>query len=480
MSISQEESDLGFYIDKIGNKRFNFNKFAHYISYNYNLICVGEKTYFLYHKGVYIPIAYQRLTSMMYKTLYSYSNIWSASLEENYARALERVSYYSGKMNNYKHLINLKNCMFNINTFTAIEHDERYYSTIQLAAAYDENADCKEFLKFMDSVFAGDKELISVVQEMIGYCLTSDTQAQCFFILYGSGANGKSVLCNIIKRLVGKNNYSAIPISDLGHSFSRAELQNKVLNISAENEAPNGKPYNSQYIKSISSGDEIKAEFKGKDVFSFSPFCKLLFAVNTLPNFNDKTYGFLRRIKIIPFKQCFSVSDGTADIHLEEKLTEELSGIFNWAVEGLKRLRNNDYKFSPCKAMDEELKKYNELINPYVAFWDECIIYTPNNEEEKVSKKNFYDGYRLWCIRNNHLNAAKVTARKFWIDINEVLVQKKLTAFKFKKTDGGTRFVLGVKFIDTSLLPQCVIRPKMPEKEEELIDVDEIDYLSEL
>ena len=84
MSISQEESDLGFYIDKIGNKRFNFNKFAHYISYNYNLICVGEKTYFLYHKGVYIPIAYQRLTSMMYKTLYSYSNIWSASLEENY------------------------------------------------------------------------------------------------------------------------------------------------------------------------------------------------------------------------------------------------------------------------------------------------------------------------------------------------------------------------------------------------------------
>lgn len=266
----------------------------------------------------------------------------------------------------------------------------------------------------------------------------------------------------------------------MGHSFSRAELQNKVLNISAENEAPNGKPYNSQYIKSISSGDEIKAEFKGKDVFSFSPFCKLLFAVNTLPNFNDKTYGFLRRIKIIPFKQCFSVSDGTADIHLEEKLTEELSGIFNWAVEGLKRLRNNDYKFSPCKAMDEELKKYNELINPYVAFWDECIIYTPNNEEEKVSKKNFYDGYKLWCIRNNHLNAAKVSARKFWIDINEVLVQKKLTAFKFKKTDGGTRFVLGVKFIDTSLLPQCVIRPKMPEKEEELIDVDEIDYLSEL
>ena len=185
--------------------------------------------------------------------------------------------------------------MFNINTFTAIEHDERYYSTIQLAAEYDENADCKEFLKFMDSVFAGDKELISVVQEMIGYCLTSDTQAQCFFILYGSGANGKSVLCNIIKRLVGKNNYSAIPISDLGHSFSRAELQNKVLNISAENEAPNGKPYNSQYIKSISSGDEIKAEFKGKDVFSFSPFCKLLFAVNTLPNFNDKTYGFRSR-----------------------------------------------------------------------------------------------------------------------------------------------------------------------------------------
>lgn len=477
--LSSQESEMGFYLTKNNMRRFDFNKYAKYISQKYTLICVDTKTYYIYHNGVYFPLNYHRLTAMMYKTLMSVSNIWNTGLEENYTRALEHYCQYDGLLNPLKNLINLKNCMFDTHSFVASPHNPKYYSTIQLAVNYDENAICPEFMNFLKSVFADDDEIISVIQEIMGYCLTADTKAQCFFIFYGSGANGKSVLCNTIKKLVGKNNYSAVPISDLNHSFSRADLQNKMLNISTENESSNGKPYNSQYIKAISGGDEIKAEFKGKDVFSFAPFCKLIFAVNTLPNFNDKTYGFLRRIKIIPFTQNFSIDDGTADIHLEEKLEKELSGIFNWAVKGLKRLRDNNYKFSYSSAMQSELQKYNELINPYVAFWDECILYTPDNDNVKTSKKHLYEAFQHWCLKNNHINSSKVTARKFWIELNDVIIQKRLKPFKFKKTDGGTRFVMGIDFIDEEQRNPNIIRPKLPEKEYDLVD-DNIDYVNNL
>ena len=97
-------------------------------------------------------------------------------------------------------------------------------------------------------------------------------------------------------------------------------------------------------------------------------------------------------------------------VNKSKDINIKMIDVDNLIKERVNIINIDDNKFNEVKCELE--KKYNELINPYVAFWDECIIYTPNNEEEKVSKKNFYDGYKLWCIRNNHLNAAKVSAKK--------------------------------------------------------------------
>lgn len=377
---------------------------------------------------------------------------WCVKYENEYMSALERLCFCPQELNQHKNCINLKNGIYDLKKYKLHPHSSNYLSTIQLPIRYYSKADCPIFKKFLNDIFLGDIELINVMQEIIGYCLSVDMQAQCFFIFFGTGANGKSVLCNIIKEIVGNDNCSALPISDLGKSFSRADLLGKLLNISAENEADGNRPFNSQYIKSISGGDEIKAEFKGKDVFTFTPTCKLIFATNTLPKFNDKTTGFLRRVRIIPFNARFSIEEGTADINLEKKLQKELSGIFNWAILGLRRLRKNNYVFTKSKAMDEMLQEYKEMINPYIIFWNDCIIYNPDDVDTKTSKKSVFDTFVNWCLKNNHKNLSQVSARKFWYEISCVVEQLKLSPLRYKKTQ-NSRFVIGLS-LNLSELPK--------------------------
>jgi len=442
--ISSEMEERGFYETENG-LGFNGNTFAQYILNNFNIICTDRDSFYLYNEGVYKYIPIMEMKSVLQAILHEPCfGTWSISREESYMKSLERQCYYGDELNLYRDYINLQNCMFNTRTYKRRKHSPKFYSTIQLPISYDKEAECPQFKKFLDEIFLGDKELIDVMQEIIGYCLTTDMQAQTFFIFWGTGANGKSLLCNIIKKLVGEKNYSAIPISDLSKSFSRADLKGKLLNISAENEQTDNKPFNSQYIKSISGGDEIKAEFKGKDVFTFNPVCKLIFAVNTLPNFNDKTVGFLRRLKVIPFKARFSVEDGTADVFLEDKLTNELDGIFKWALQGLKRLRENNYRFSESNAMAEMLKEYQEILNPYVLYWEDNIIYHSTDTSIKIGKSEVFEDFKAWCMKNNHTNLAKVSTRKFWYDMSMLMEQLKLPPLQYKKTQ-GKRFVVGIE-----------------------------------
>jgi len=478
--LSEEMEARGFYETENG-LGFNGNIYAQYVLNEYNIICTDRDTFYLYNNGVYEFIPVMEMKSVLQEILHEPCfGTWTLAREESYIKSLERQCYYNGELNRYSNYINLKNCMFNTQTYKRKQHSPKFYSTIQLPISYDKEAECPQFKKFLSEIFLSDNELITVVQEIIGYCMTTDMQAQTFFIFWGTGANGKSLLCNIIKKLVGERNYSAIPISDLSKSFSRADLKGKLLNISAENEQTDNKPFNSQYIKSISGGDEIKAEFKGKDVFTFNPVCKLIFAVNTLPVFNDKTVGFLRRLKVIPFKARFSLEDGTADVFLEDKLTAELDGIFNWALEGLKRLRENNYKFSESKAMTEILKEYQEILNPYVLYWNDNVVYNETDTSVRVGKTEMFDDFKTWCIRNNHSNLAKVSTRKFWYDISMLMEQLKLSPLQFKKTQ-GKRFVLGIELKNSSQgRLQKVFSPKVSDLENDIGDCWEDEEAEEI
>lgn len=395
-------------------------------------------------------------------------------LEDNFkSRYVEICLYYiktlgfcTKKFNEYKNLICLRNCILNLETKETLPHSADYYFSRQLPVDYDKTADCPEFKKFLNDIFLGKQEIIKFVQELIGYILTNSTKAQCFFVFYGIGSNGKSVLANIIMYLVGEDNYSAVSIRDLTSNFSRAVLKDKSLNISTENEPHEGTMLDTQYVKAIASGDVIKAEEKFKPPFTFKPTCKLIFCTNTLPQFNDKSAGFLRRIKIIPFDAHFSIKDGTADVYLEEKLKNELSGILNFALEGLDRLIQNEYVFTESKSMAKLMNRYEKLTNPFDDFWGECItLKNRNTDLYENTKADFYSTFIQWCEDNKHKNYANISPRKFWQYFGEVMIRKTNKKIKFRKS-GADRYVTNV-FIKNKY---CYRKPKKVTRVKPVLD----------
>ena len=442
--LTKHQQRMGFYENRSGLLLLNSVQFANYLILIYGFILTPDDTWYIYSSGVFHQIVEREVLSIAMKELiHEFSDFYSKKLEAVYLEALKNLCFCKKELNSYKNLINLKNGMFDIETKKLLPHDRKYLSTIQLDIEYDKNAKCPLFKEFLIDIFNKDKSLCRVVQEIMGYTLYPDTPTHKFFLFYGSGANGKSVLLNIMLALVGKGNYTTLSIRDLSRTFARIEIKDKSLLCSSENESLSGKGFDSQYLKAISGGDEINAEHKGKPMITFKPFCKMIFSLNTLPNISDRTEGFMRRLVIIPFENSYSIDDGTADIHLEEKLKEELSGIFNLAVKGLNRLKKNDFRFTKCEKIDVYLKEYELSINPYMEFWNERIEFISDSSEQRTRKSDVYNEYIKWAEDNHHFFSSRVTETKFWLELKKVAKRISGQPLKEKKSN-DKRFITNI------------------------------------
>lgn len=440
--MTNKEQEMGFRETGDNSVYLDSNAFALYVHKTYKVIYADNGKYYLYHHGVYKPISEERLKAIMAKMILrtSYPNSFNKRAEEYYFTALKRIAFYGGGFNKCENLICLKNGMYDVKNKKLIPHSPEYYCTVQLPIKYNKKAKCPQFIKFLKSIFDDDREIMKVIQEMMGYIMTKDNSAQCFFLFFGTGANGKSVLCNLIMALVGEDNCSTVAIRDFSKRFNKSVLLDKLVNISTENESYSGQVIDTQYIKAITGGDAISAEFKGKDVFSFKPFCKLIFSTNTLPQFKDISDGFFRRIIIVPFEKQFSIKDGTADINLEEKLKKELPGIFNLAIKGFYRLHSKDYRFTESKKITKLRNQYITMSNPFEAFWDECIFFKVSEDKSIWETKSaVYQAFINWCKANNHIKYAHISTNKFWMDFNQIFMKKTGQDMVITKSNGNRR-----------------------------------------
>jgi putative DNA primase/helicase len=195
--------------------------------------------------------------------------------------------------------------------------------------------------------------------------------------------------------MVGIENISAVSFADLEKEFARSSLYNKMLNTSTE---IGSSVIESAYFKAITSGDPIQAAFKHKDNFTFTPYCKLLFAGNILPRIKDNSDALFERILPIHFKRQFLEGDPDRDEHLGDKLKEERSEIFYWALCGLKRLREQR-RFSDSAATRKLMMEFRRSNNPILCFVeDRCNL----GETEKVSKQDLYSEYDKYCRHNGY------------------------------------------------------------------------------
>lgn len=433
---------IGFIFDDEGRvSSLNGNIFARYILHRLKLIYTEGGFFYQYSNGVWTRIEHNQLSRRLRNLVHEFApDFWTKRREDLYLEALKREAP-NKRLNIDRNVLNLENGMFDLSEYTLLPHNPGYLSSIQLSISYDENAVCPRFDEFLLSVFEGDKSLIRVVHEIMGYCLTAETSAQKAFFFYGQGSNGKSLLTEIIMNLCGIQNTSAIPLADLEKPFARYELVDKLLNISTENEVT-GSGLNAGPFKAIVTGDHIQVEKKFEQSFMYRPFCKLIFSLNNLPYSRDKSWGFQRRLLAIPFNRTFRTTDADYKNYtdLRADLLNELPGILNRSLLALKRLRKNNYIFSKSKAIEKLQLEYKHLQNPYSQFVAEVI--KQGDETDTITNETMHRVFEKWCENNGHKKIASGGHLKRLIEIKKALKDAKIDFGDGKgHKSGGKRYL---------------------------------------
>lgn len=339
-------------------------------------------------KGVYVKAKDWMLQILCKQLMNQIMNRWSLNYERLGVESFRRdVNEIVSEFRSSRY-INLKNGILDIDKNKLLKHTPKLRSLSQLNIKYQKDAKCPQFEKFIEDITGGDDELATVLQEIVGYCLCQSTKAEKAFFFYGGGRNGKSVLSGVMERLVGKRNVSHVKLSELNGNFGLHPMLNKTLNVAAENHF-SGK-FNPDRLKEIASGDSINVNIKYQDAVSSAMYCKLVFMANTLPPVSDYSYGFFRKLMIVPF----NVTIKEPDVDLRDKLKMELPGILNWALVGLRRLKKNHYQFSHCEAIESRTREYYEQQNPTGQFFFETYREDPNG---KIVKSEIYSDYCVWA-----------------------------------------------------------------------------------
>ena len=293
--------------------------------------------------------------------------------------------------NRNPYLVNVRNGLLDIRNMSFKEHTPSYLSTVQLNVEYNPQVDCPQFKKFLNEVL--DCKLIPLVQEIVGYLLTTNTASQKAFVFWGPARTGKSTLLWVVEYLLlGKKNVSNIPWQEIGDKFKTAELLGKLANVFSD--LPSKSIDDTGIFKVVTGEDYLMAEKKNKNPFKFKPFARLVFSCNELPrNYVDRTEGFYRRLIIVPFNR--QIEKSKIDKALKYKFQREKEGILNWALEGLKRLYENNFEFSENELTDGVKKEYKRENNNVISFVEECCEL---DGLFSCSRIEIYEAYKEFCV----------------------------------------------------------------------------------
>lgn len=262
-------------------------------------------------------------------------------------------------------------------------------------AAYSEIMD-----KTLNKICCNDKQLRLLIEEMIGYILFRRNELGKCFILTGHGANGKSTLLDVIKRLIGKENLSSVALNELNDRFRTFQLEGKLANIG--DDISNGYIDDNSTFKKLVTGETVNVERKGKDPFDFNNYSKLIFSCNEIPRINDLSDGLKRRIIFIPFNAKFSKKDSDYDPFIIDKLmsNESLEYLLKLALEGLERILYNR-AFTTPKSVEDTWDDYEKINNPIIGFLEEGKI-------ENESTKDVYLQYQTYCTESGLKHLSRI------------------------------------------------------------------------
>ena len=329
--------------------------------------------------------------------------------------------------------INLKNGTLEITPIgTSLKlFNANDFMTYQLSFGYDPDAQAPLFHQYLDRVLP-DKKLQKILAEYLGYIFvkTSTLKLEKTLLLYGSGANGKSVCYEIVRQLLGAQNTSEYSLQSLtnGNGYYRAMLANKLLNYASE---INGK-LEAAIFKQLVSGETVEARLPYGNPHSISDYAKLMFNCNELPSDVEHTDAYFRRFLIIPFN--VTIPENEQDKQLANKIVStELSGVLNWVLEGLKRLLETE-RFTESDVVNKIRSQYEKESDSVALFLDEEGY--QSSDEHWIELQNLFKRYRPYCADYCYRSVSYKNFKKR-LERAKIIIEKKncgLVAFVISDT----------------------------------------------
>lgn len=347
-------------------------------------------------------------------------------------------AFFMSERLHYK--INCNNGIVDIPNGEILPHNSTYPFRYLLPYDYDPEAKCPNFMSFLRDVCVNDKELINIIQEYLGYCIAGGPilKHKSLF-LDGDGSNGKSTFVEILKLVIGSENYCSLSLSDLKDPNNRFMMTEKLVNIGEENDKKS--LMNSSQFKVMAAGGDTTAKKLWVDTFTFKNKTKFILLCNGMPITDDRSGGLKRRLLIIPFKAEFSEKKGNIDVNILDKMRGELSGILNFSIKGFQRLEQNKYEFSNSEQAEIQLEEYELENNTAYAFMKEHLDIT-NDSEDYERKDTVYAKYQMYC---KDIGKHSTSDAEFWKQIRKHV--KDFTVRKINLEGGRKRVILGILLI---------------------------------
>jgi putative DNA primase/helicase len=293
-------------------------------------------------------------------------------------------------------LLNVANGTVDLRTGTFREARREDLLTRHAPVVYDCAATCPRWEAFLRRIMRDNLELMAFLKRAVGYTLTGDTREQVLFILYGTGANGKSTFLEVLRALLG--DYARQ--SDFTTFLVRRSegVRNDVARLAGARfvtavEGDSGQRLDEALVKQLTGGDRVTARFFYKEFFEFVPECKLFLATNHKPEIRGTDHATWRRLRLIPCEVTIPAAE--QDRTLVAALQAELPGILNWAIQGCLDWQREG--LGEAEAIQQATAAYRADMDILADFLEACCVPDP---DAFVLSRELYQVYEAWCAQN--------------------------------------------------------------------------------
>ncbi|KKN24087.1 hypothetical protein LCGC14_0898340 [marine sediment metagenome] len=256
-------------------------------------------------------------------------------------------------------------------------------------------ATCPKWLEFLNLVTDSNADVVSFLQQAVGYSLSGCVDERCIFVLYGTGRNGKSTFVDTVSELLGE--YADTMRAEglmqkRGDPISNDVARLKGLRFTAASEASEGARLDEGLIKMLAGNDRVTARFLYGEYFTFYPECKLWLSTNHMPTIRGTDDAIWDRIRLVPF--TVRIEKPLPRRQVTEMFRAEMSGILNWALKGFRMWQSGGLEMPAV--IKDAVKEYRAVMDVLGGFLDECCIVGRNEQGTFVE---LYAAYKRWAER---------------------------------------------------------------------------------